>query len=180
MGVDADKERPLVHLVVGQDGSVLAPGDPLIQGLLDQWSAAKKAKQFDLADAIRGELRDKGVDVDYLRERLLPMLHSNSSQVQKHVYAVGTTDDPRGADVLYGQQGSKNIFVYPFSLNPEGSNPSGAVNFSKVSHAKLNIHLAENTKGPASPDNQDYLVDVYALNYNWLQIKDGRALLSFA
>lgn len=126
-----------------------------------------------------------GIDVEYLQHRLLPQLHSNSNQVNKYMAAHNTSmftaNSLQGfASQSYGTAGSKNIFVYPFSLNPEGSNPSGAVNFSKVSHAKLNIHLAENTKGPASPDNQDYLVDVYALNYNWLQIKDGRALLSFA
>ena len=90
-------------------------------------------------------------------------------------------------------QGSKNIFVYPFSLNPEGSNPSGAVNFSKVSHAKLNINLeaavaggpiasdAKGMPGASTDDGKSALrVDVYGLYYNWLQIKDGRALLSFA
>ena len=93
---------------------------------------------------------------------------------------------------VYGLEGSKNIMVYPFSLNPEGSNPSGAVNFSKVSHAKLTLHLDEDLtrdggtgpcgladgKLPASVEG--FRVDVYALYYNWLQIKDGRALLSFA
>ena len=97
-------------------------------------------------------------------------------------------------------KGSSNIFVYPFSLNPEAHQPSGAVNFSKVSHATLDIHLAEPVGDPAqfaaagtANDLQVYgsdsasgnakgewQVDVYALYYNWLQIKDGRALLSFA
>ena len=27
---------------------------------------------------------------------------------------------------------------------------------------------------------EDFQMDVYGVNYNWLQIKDGRALLSFA
>ena len=79
-------------------------------------------------------------------------------------------------------KGSKNIFVYPFSLNPEGSNPSGAVNFSKVSHAKLKIHLDKDFIAAQSglQGGTQYRVDVYGLYYNWLQIKDGRALLSFA
>lgn len=128
-----------------------------------------------------------GIDVEYLQHRLLPQLHSNSNQVNKYLAAhntgFGDGDGQSGfASQSYGTAGSKNIFVYPFSLNPEGSNPSGAVNFSKVSHAKLQLHLADYTYGPASPADPgvDYLVDVYALNYNWLQIKDGRALLSFA
>jgi len=90
-------------------------------------------------------------------------------------------------------QGSKNIFVYPFSLNPEGTNPSGAVNFSKVSHAKLAIRLdssnttgspiaaaATGMPGDSAATKSPLRVDVYGLYYNWLQIKSGRALLSFA
>ena len=120
---------------------------------------------------------------------------------------------PEAARVPFAGEGSKNIFVYPFSLNPEGSNPAGAVNFSKVSHAKLTIKLADkilnvettgdattypynaSRDGPgigsdsvkrwtADVNNESggfgYTVDVYALYWNWLQVKDGRALLSFA
>ena len=99
-------------------------------------------------------------------------------------------------DQRFELKGSKNIFVYPFSLNPEGSNPSGAVNFSKVSHAKLKINFSgveteTPTTVPPTPsplhapggrtnNKALYRVDVYGLYYNWLQIKDGRALLSFA
>ena len=130
---------------------------------------------------------DKGIDTEYLRQRLLPMLHSNSSQNEKAL--MGTIG--AGFQKSYGLEGSKNIFVYPFSLNPEGSNPSGAVNFSKVSHAKLTLHLDDitstTTVGPLALTNGlpagmplGLRVDVYALYYNWLQIKDGRALLSFA
>ena len=74
--------------------------------------------------------------------------------------------------------GAKNIFVFPFSLAPEGTNPSGAVNFSKVSHARLNLTVESAFGWDASTDN--LRVDVHAIYYNWLQIKDGRALLSFA
>ena len=109
------------------------------------------------------------------RHRLLPLLHSNSNQVNKNFYA---RDGGEWARQFYGMQGSKNIYVYPFSLNPEGSNPSGAVNFSKVSHAELTLKLPEGVT--RTSDNDELQVDVYALYYNWLQIKDGRALLSFA
>lgn len=131
---------------------------------------------------------DKGIPVDYLKSRLLPMLHSNSDLAPAQLRASGgsVVDDQ-----IYELKGSKNIFVYPFSLNPEGSQPSGAVNFSKVSHAKLSLHLAEAlantptaTGRPGMPGSTNYAsslrVDVYGLHYNWLQIKDGRALLSFA
>ena len=130
----------------------------------------------------------KGIEMDYLNSRLLPMLHSNSNQYQKQLLA--TQGSSAANQMQYGLQGSKNIIVFPFSLNPEGSNPSGAVNFSKVSHATLKLHmeaskdtgmlknLAHGNSGGTDPS--DYRVDVYALHYNWLQIKDGRALLSFA
>ena len=131
---------------------------------------------------------DKGIPVDYLKSRLLPMLHSNSDLAPAQLRASGgsVVDDQ-----IYELKGSKNIFVYPFSLNPEGSQPSGAVNFSKVSHAKLSLHLADAVAStptaankPGMPGSGSFAsslrVDVYGLHYNWLQIKDGRALLSFA
>lgn len=71
--------------------------------------------------------------------------------------------------------GAKDIFVYPFSIHPEGVNPSGSVNFSKVSHAKLSVNVE--VVANATPE---WRMDVYAVGYNWLQIKDGRGLLSFA
>ena len=94
-------------------------------------------------------------------------------------------------------RGTKNIFVYPFCLNPEGPNPSGAVNFSKVSSANLVLdlervpgmkdYLAQNAQATASTDGwstsaemSNFTISVYAVYYNWLQIKQGRALLSFA
>ena len=59
-----------------------------------------------------------------------------------------------------------------------GTSPAGAVNFSKVSHANLKI----NVKGiiSAGTTSEDYQVDVYGVYYNWLAIRDGRAMTSFA
>ena len=107
-----------------------------------------------------------GIDKAYLMDRLLPMLHSNSKSTYGDI--AGSTFDPLAK--LFDRSA---IYVYPFCLNPEGSNPSGAVNMSKVSHAKLTV---EHT----GTSGVDYQLDVYAINYNWLQIKDGRALTSFA
>jgi len=192
-----------------------------------------KSIQLNLNGQERHPGLSDGIEADYLKDRLLPMLHSNSNQYQEQQYAMqpnlhsagaitaaaaftGTTKSdlntsgssvsytPAGSVAVtitkaagteyadrqgYGMQGSKNIFVYPFSLNPEGSNPSGAVNFSKVSHAKLKIKLDQSEETAGTSNVQDtanqsgganFRVDVYALYYNWLQIKDGRALLSFA
>jgi len=118
---------------------------------------------------------EKGIDTDYLRYRLLPMLHSNSN-MQEHVFSQYGIHDQQKAQY----RGAKNIIVYPFSLNPEGSNPSGAVNFSKVSHAKLSLEKDPAPRTWIDTGDTNYRIDVYALYYNWLQIKDGRALLSFA
>tara|TARA_Y100000817_G_scaffold252280_1_gene204856 strand:- start:8887 stop:10227 length:1341 start_codon:yes stop_codon:yes gene_type:complete len=106
-----------------------------------------------------------GIDKRYIQDRLMPMLHSNTSN--NHSNAA----DSKLLD-------RKEIIVYPFSLNPEGSNPAGAVNFSKVSHAKLTVELGKDSGGNTM--SGDHTLDVYAVYYNWLQIKDGRALTSFA
>ena len=106
-----------------------------------------------------------GIDKKYIQDRLMPMLHSNTSS--NHSVPADSTLLDR-----------KEIIVYPFSLNPEGSNPAGAVNFSKVSHAKLTVELGKDSAGATM--SGEHTLDVYAVYYNWLQIKDGRALTSFA
>lgn len=136
-------------------------------------AAAGTVKVESISLTLNGQERhpglEKGIPAAYLKHRLTPMLHSNSNALEHQLRA----HDAAGGQVPYEMRGSKNIFVYPFSLNPEGSNPSGAVNFSKVSHAKLKLTLD-------SANSEQFQVDVYGLYYNWLQIKDGRALLSFA
>jgi hypothetical protein len=106
------------------------------------------------------------------------MLHSNTSET---FTTAGVTDAGHDASATFAHLGEmldrKEIYVYPFALNPEGANPSGAVNFSKVSHAKLSIDYTA-FQGAAGAD-EDYVVDVYGVYFNWLQIKDGRALTSF-
>jgi len=128
-------------------------------------------------------LASTGLDRNYLMNRLMPMLHSNTSytfhDIGDNVVA------PDGADQDMHRLGElmdrKEIYVYPFSLNPEGANPSGAVNFSKVSHAKLTINGTATVSVAANQDTAlEYRCDVYGVHYNWLQIKDGRALTSFA
>ena len=141
-------------------------------------------------------LASTGIDRDYMMARLIPSLHSNCTDSFTGLQTPGYQRNGRRTnDVdnwLAGLEANrlrelldrKEIYVYPFSLNPEGGNPSGAVNFSKVSHAKLSIDLEAFRTWGGTEANQDqmveYQVDVYGVNYNWLQIKDGRALTSFA
>ena len=134
-----------------------------------------------------------GIDRNYLMNRMMPMLHSNTSShfcdvSDTSYYKANTpqsgTDAPRDAPfhssdlcALSEMLDRKEIYVYPFSLNPEGANPSGAVNFSKVSHAKLRIEGKAFSSGNR---DEEYRIDVWGVHFNWLQIKDGRALTSFA
>ena len=57
---------------------------------------------------------------DYAVQRLLPMHHSEGTN----------------ADTGYAE-----VYCIPFALNPEGLNPSGSLNFSKVSNCKLTLTL---------------------------------------
>ena len=113
-------------------------------------------------------------------DRLMPMLHSNTATNYEAI-SRGSLVDGSELDFAHLQQlkDRKEIYVYPFALNPEGPNPSGAVNFSKVSHARLMIDY-ESVGVFAASEDVEFQVDVYGVYYNWLQIKDGRALLSFA
>jgi len=133
-------------------------------------------------------LASTGLDRNYLMNRLMPMMHSNTSTTftdigetsANKVYGGGSPTSPypsQDLKALGEMLDRKEIYVYPFALNPEGANPSGAVNFSKVSHAKLTIE----GKAFATADAEvEYRCDVWGVNFNWLQIKDGRALTSFA
>ena len=143
-----------------------------------------KVKSFELS--LNGQerhpsLAGTGIERDYLMDRLMPMLHSNTSTMFNDAHA---TDGGYDASPTFAHLGEmldrKEIYVYPFALNPEGANPSGAVNFSKVSHAKLKIQYDATRAIGSSGEREEYVVDVYGVYFNWLQIKDGRALTSFA
>ena len=159
-----------------------------------------KTQSFTLK--LNGQTRHldgKGIDRDYLMNRLMPMLHSNTSNDYELVSAtslhkgVGYGHGLGGAantnlnpsplsdlEMLSQLKDRKEIYVYPFALNPEGANPSGSVNFSKVSHAKLSIAVEGFAPSASGTVADDFQVDVYGVYYNWLAIKDGRALTSFA
>merc|ERR1711972_1026451 len=66
LGVDPDTVRPRGwELQVGNQ----ATGDAWTEDQLDKWLAAKRAKDFATADAIRDNLRQLGVDPDTCRPR---------------------------------------------------------------------------------------------------------------
>lgn len=157
-------------------------------------------KLKSLALTINGQERMPGLgnklDVDYLKHRIMPQLFSSSDYTEEHLghVATGSTSvlDADGstalsvteADVRHELQmnrhfmyGAQDVFVYPFCLYPEASSPSGSLNFSKVSHAKL---TAEVEAYSSSTADVEWQMSVHAVNYNWLVIKDGRGLKSFA
>jgi hypothetical protein len=124
-------------------------------------------------------LDGQGISRDYLMNRLMPMIHSAAREDFLMVAQHSSLEEFLTLSELMDR---KEIYVYPFALNPEGANPSGSVNFSKVSHAKLDITVEGWADLPTltGTATDDYIVDVYGVYYNWLAIKDGRALTSFA
>ena len=61
-------------------------------------------------------------------------------------------------------------FVYSFALEPEKLQPSGTCNFSRIDNATLQL----NTKTNAGQ------VNIYAVNYNVLRIKNGMGGLAYS
>jgi len=64
------------------------------------------------------------------------------------------------------------IHVFSFALNPEGVQPSGTSNFSKLDNVSLNFIC--------NPNIQNGYVSIYAINYNILRIQSGMAGLMFS
>ena len=134
-------------------------------------------------------LSSSGLSRNYLMERIMTNLHSNTSKtfatlLKGHSELAIDTDGSKTSDMsvmdfryLQEMMDRKEIYVYPFSIAPEAHNPSGSVNFSKVSHARLEVNGSVfNNTG----ENVEYELMVLGINYNWLSIKDGRVIKSFA
>jgi hypothetical protein len=67
---------------------------------------------------------------------------------------------------------SQYIHVYTFALNPEGVQPSGTCNFSKLDNVVLNLSC--------TPNIQDGSIYIYGVNYNILRIQSGMAGIMFS
>jgi hypothetical protein len=132
-------------------------------------------------------LDGKGLDKHYLCERMMPAMHSNTSEFFKqktNSSGHSTSDEGHFAmqDLKMLQQfkDRKDIFVYPFAMNPQSENPSGHINFSKVSHANLQVDVLAKLPYGSTDTTEDWQIDVLGLYYNWAAIKDGRMLVTFA
>ena len=55
-------------------------------------------------------------------------------------------------------------------MNPEGHNPSGHLNFSKVSYSDLSLNLRPGGQWGTGANSGDIYIDIWAVYYNWTQI----------
>jgi len=129
-------------------------------------------------------LDGKGLDVDYLVNRMMPMMHSNNSEIYAQQYKSASHGElgnqiMSDIEMLSQFKDRKDIFVYPFAMNPQSDNPSGHVDFSKVSQARLSIGYTADCDSDTA-GSVDYECQIVGLHYNWSAIKDGRMLVSFA
>tara|TARA_Y100000590_G_C15689213_1_gene1002780 strand:+ start:657 stop:2000 length:1344 start_codon:yes stop_codon:yes gene_type:complete len=97
-------------------------------------------------------------------------------QVQRYQYHTGLFYNPY-------------IYMYSFGLNPEGHQPSGTLNFSRVDSAILNMTLTSSISalndGSLQSDTKTAnkvprRVRVYGINYNILRIMSGMAGLAYS
>lgn len=70
---------------------------------------------------------------------------------------------------------SKGINVYSFGLQPEGHQPSGTCNMSRIDNATLNVTLTNKTV-----NGRTCRVKIFAINYNVLRIMSGMGGLAYS
>jgi hypothetical protein len=72
--------------------------------------------------------------------------------------------------MMYHTGNSLGVYMYSFALFPEDESPSGGLNFSRINNQILMINPINQL-----PKN----LRVYALSYNVLRVKDGKANIMF-
>ena len=63
---------------------------------------------------------------------------------------------------------SPDFFLYPFCLSTSSHQPTGSLNFSRISSAKI------------MSESMDIIDPIYAINYNILRVENGMAALLYA
>ena len=177
-GKDPNVDSLSKRMLLAKHGAATNSG---ILGLDGDVSGGSTVLLKDIKLTLNGQERHPGldssaIDRNYLMNRLIPMLHSNTSTHFLDAPSGDAHGNDFGLAQLAEQLDRKEVYVYPFAIAPENQNPSGAVNFSKVSHAKLTM----NFDSIGTTAGEEFQADVWGVHYNWLQIKDGRALTSFA
>lgn len=74
-------------------------------------------------------------------------------------------------DLHHTNVSDKHIYIYSFSKLPEEYQPSGTLNFSKISDSVMNFQMIDSV-----PDSKVY---IFTVNYNWLIMKKGMSGLAF-
>ena len=149
------------------------------------------------------QLDGQGISTDYLEHILQPLQHTNTRKRENHhakssakcrteLMAASNPDDNKVVEIgkyvtdsLHMSRvanDAKNVFTYSFALAPEAANPSGHLNFTKVSHARLELTLkgfCDPRKSVDATVKDLYEITVRGVNHNWVSINQGRATITF-
>jgi hypothetical protein len=78
-----------------------------------------------------------------------------------------------------GKTAGPGVYSYSFAVKPEEHQPSGTCNFSRIDTATIVMNFGDS--GIAlTPDNLNWDVRVYAVNYNILRVMSGMAGLAYS
>ena len=78
-----------------------------------------------------------------------------------------------------GQSPDLGVYTYSFALKPEENQPSGTCNFSRIDTATIVMNFGDLSISD-NPDNENWDVRVYAVNYNVLRVMSGMAGLAYS
>lgn len=81
-----------------------------------------------------------------------------------------------------------HIYLYSFSGNPKAKTPMGSLNFSRIDNSQLQFTMNSDTKSESKrfladstvADDENYNINIYATNYNYLMIRGGMAGLLYS
>jgi len=84
-----------------------------------------------------------------------------------------------------GEFPSSGAYGYSFAIRPEEHQPSGTCNFSRIDTATIVITMAGSDSGTSRnvnkvPDNLNWNVRVFAINYNILRVMSGMGGLAYS
>jgi hypothetical protein len=109
------------------------------------------------------------------QDRLDRRYGSYYSKVQAYQHHSGSANLIAAFDGI----GSGGVYSYSFALKPEENQPSGTCNFSRIDTATIVMNF-DNTAISDNPDNENWDVRVYAVNYNVLRVMSGMGGLAYS
>lgn len=126
-----------------------------------------------------------GIPADWMRSSWQNRLFAGSANVYGGVVESAAVHDAE-LNTLKQLHDGAALLVLPFSIDPEGDNPSGHTNMSSVSSGQLKLNVTGLYDQPEwgslsnTTETETFQFDVYGIYYNWTTIKDGRASLAFS